>query len=286
MKLNIQSTHTPGLLLATNLVQLANSIAHARTLVTAAYSHAREIATAEANHAAADFCGDPYAHNCGRPHCRPSDSYTGPQPPLARRFFEVEAVAEATSPAAGVPEGYRIQVCKLGRFGAAYDPTGTHYAYTYTDQPDNVAAMKLGRAAAANATKSHGDEIDRGLHLLRMLQAEGFGVFDIDTNTPPASEQQHDGRMPSDSRNRMWELIDAALTSSVPDALKRGDICNVLAPLLASEQQRAVLMEELLTCVADWCDQQPKHDWYGRTAGDMVRAFMARHPTPPQENDR
>ncbi|MDI6524793.1 hypothetical protein QMA71_04560 [Pseudomonas otitidis] len=99
MKLNIQSMHTPGLLLATNLVQLANSIAHARSLVAAAYSHAREIATAEANHEAADFCGDPYAHNCGRPHCRPSDSYTGPQPPLVRRFFEVDAIAEAAPPA-------------------------------------------------------------------------------------------------------------------------------------------------------------------------------------------
>lgn len=107
MKLNIQSMHTPGLLLATNLVQLANSIAHARSLVAAAYSHAREIATAEANHEAADFCGDPYAHNCGRPHCRPSDSYTGPQPPLVRRFFEVDAIAEAAPPAAGVPEGWR-----------------------------------------------------------------------------------------------------------------------------------------------------------------------------------
>lgn len=100
MKLNIQSMHTPGLLLATNLIQLANSIGHARSLVTAAYSHAQEIATAEAKHEAADFCGEPYAHNCGRPHCRPSDSYTGPQPPLVRRFFEVDSIAEAlASPA-------------------------------------------------------------------------------------------------------------------------------------------------------------------------------------------
>lgn len=65
-----------------------------------------------------------------------------------------------------------------------------------------------------------------------------------DAPTPPASEQQHDGRMPSDSRNRMWELIDAALLGTVPDGLKRGDICNILAPLLASEQQRAVVMPE------------------------------------------
>ncbi|MCO7557486.1 hypothetical protein [Metapseudomonas otitidis] len=113
MKLNIQSMHTPGLLIATNLVQLASSIAHARSLVTAAYSHAREIATAEANHEAADFCGDPYAHNCGRPHCRPSDSYTGPQPPLERSFFEVDAVAEAALPAA-VPAELTNVRCMCG----------------------------------------------------------------------------------------------------------------------------------------------------------------------------
>ena len=204
MKLNIQSMHTPGLLLATNLVQLANSIAHARSLVTAAYSHAREIATAEANHEAADFCGDPYAHNCGRPHCRPSDSYTGPQPPLERRFFEVDAVAEAALPAAGVPDSaYARRIIEAGE--KLYSELRQWLA-TESD-PDSQAALQEWREICAP--------------------------------TPPASEQQ-----------------------------------------------RAVVMEELLTRVADWCDQQPKHDWYGRTAGDMVRAFMARQPTPAQENDR
>lgn len=204
MKLNIQSMHTPGLLLATNLVQLANSIAHARSLVAAAYSHAREIATAEANHEAADFCGDPYAHNCGRPHCRPSDSYTGPQPPLVRRFFEVGEVAEAAPPAAGVPDSaYARRIIEAGE--KLYNELRQWLA-TESD-PDSQAALQEWREICAP--------------------------------TPPASEQQ-----------------------------------------------RAVVMEELLTRVADWCDQQPKHDWYGRTAGDMVRAFMARQPTPAQENDR
>lgn len=217
MKLNIQSMHTPGLLLATNLVQLANSIAHARSLVAAAYSHAREIATAEANHEAADFCGDPYAHNCGRPHCRPSDSYTGPQPPLVRRFFEVDAIAEAA---------------------------------------------------------------------------------------PPASEQQHDGRMPSDSRNRMWELIDAALLGTVPDGLKRGDICNILAPLFASEQQRAEadLLNmidqhriELLpeydagyTAIAYCAQTEPIAEAVAMTARAALEelAKKLQSAAPPQENDR
>ncbi|MDH0334499.1 hypothetical protein [Metapseudomonas otitidis] len=218
MKLNIQSMHTPGLLLATNLVQLANSIAHARSLVTAAYSHAREIATAEANHEAADFCGDPYAHNCGRPHCRPSDSYTGPQPPLVRRFFEVDAIAEAAPPAAGVPDVVALlQGC---------EPRLTDKIHYCSDDADDYRTYKLDLYIPTPARDPEPFEVA----LARWLGA---------APTPPASEQQ-----------------------------------------------RAVVMEELLTRVADWCDQQPKHDWYGRTAGDMVRAFMARQPTPAQENDR
>lgn len=86
---------------------------------------------------------------------------------LRARVAELESIALS------------IQFCKLGRLGAAYDGPQTRYAYTYTDQPDNVGAMKLGRAAAINATRNHGDEIDRGLHLLLQLQAEGFGVFQI-----------------------------------------------------------------------------------------------------------
>ncbi|WP_395504771.1 hypothetical protein [Ectopseudomonas hydrolytica] len=34
----------------------------------------------------------------------------------------------------------------------------------------------------------------------------------------------------------------------------------------------------LLTRLAEWCDKQPKQPWYGRTAGDMVRTFMACQP--------
>ena len=44
------------------------------------------------------------------------------------------------------------------------------------------------------------------------------------------------------------------------------------------EQVREVVPEELLTRCADWCDKQPKQPWYGRTAGDMVRTFMACQP--------
>ena len=81
----------------------------------------------------------------------------------------------------GEVQRLRVQVCKLGRYGAAFDPASTHYAYTYADQPDNVGAMKLGRAAMT--FKPGGDEIDAGLSLLDRLSREGFGVFQIAAST-------------------------------------------------------------------------------------------------------
>lgn len=284
MKLNIQSVHTPGLLIAANLVQFVSSIADARSLVTAAYSHAREIATAEANHEAADFCGDPYAHNCGRPHCRPSDSYSGPQPPLVRRFFEVDAIAEAAPPAAGVPEGYVLAPIKptIEMVAAGYEAS--------LGQPDRSAHARV---------------------------IEQYDAMLAEAPTPPASEQQQ--TVPRHKFEGLVEevrLKDAEIARLAEQVMNlqayrdgesgggvwhwQGDgedhleslTCPIviraqdLRRLVASEQQRAVVMEELLTRVADWCDQQSKHDWYGRTAGDMVRAFMARQPTPAQENDR
>lgn len=194
MKLNIQSMHTPGLLLATNLVQLANSIAHARSLVAAAYSHAREIATAEANHEAADFCGDPYAHNCGRPHCRPSDSYTGPQPPLVRRFFEVDALAEAAPPAAGVPEGLR----ELLEMLVEPDARKVRYASDWRKDVHNRAAALLQALSAA---------------------------------TPPASEQQRAVVTPEGLREAMGKAASSWLYENDPQGLDWCDTCNVDALL-------------------------------------------------------
>ena len=75
----------------------------------------------------------------------------------------------------------RVHVCKLGRYGAAFDPASTHYAYTYTDQPDNLGAGKLGRAALG--INPGGDLIDAGLSLLDRLSREGFGVFQIAAGT-------------------------------------------------------------------------------------------------------
>lgn len=73
-----------------------------------------------------------------------------------------------------------IQVCKLGIHGKAYDLPETKRAYTYTEQPDNLGASRLGAAATATFAATAGDHIDRGLVLLRELQTNGFGVFELD----------------------------------------------------------------------------------------------------------
>ena len=98
-----------------------------------------------------------------------------------------DAIRTATQDAPSAINGDRaaahhhVQICKLGMMGRAYDTPGeSHRAYTYDAQPDNVGAWRLGDACRiANEEKACGDFIDRGLILLRELQAKGFGVFDI-----------------------------------------------------------------------------------------------------------
>lgn len=77
-----------------------------------------------------------------------------------------------------VPDGYApVPTFKLGIHGKAFDTPQTRRAYTYREQPDNIGASKLGRAVLRAA--SGGDNIDYGLSLLKHLQAEGFGVFEL-----------------------------------------------------------------------------------------------------------
>lgn len=71
---------------------------------------------------------------------------------------------------------------KLGIMGAAFDLPTLRRAYTYSDQPNNTTAWKLGRVACKE--RSGGDFIDYGLQLLQHLQDEGFGVFEIDESDP------------------------------------------------------------------------------------------------------
>lgn len=69
---------------------------------------------------------------------------------------------------------------KVGMKGCAWDPPGPCRAYTYEHQPSNLPAYSLGRAHAAAAAMSAGDNIDRGLGLLKALEEQGFGVFEIE----------------------------------------------------------------------------------------------------------
>jgi hypothetical protein len=48
---------------------------------------------------------------------------------------------------------------------------------TYRNQPDNVGAWQLGEACRRAAELPAGDYIDRGLGLLKELQAKGYGVI-------------------------------------------------------------------------------------------------------------
>lgn len=69
---------------------------------------------------------------------------------------------------------------RLGIEGKAYDLPGTRRAYTYRDQPDNVAAWRIGQALIAAKKDPAGDLIDSGMALLKRLQEMGFGVFETD----------------------------------------------------------------------------------------------------------
>jgi hypothetical protein len=82
------------------------------------------------------------------------------------------------------------EACFIGTKGSAFDLPTTKRAYTYAEQPGNVASSKLGRALEAARRCSAGDNIDAGLVLLKALQAEGFGVFQLgaEYTHPPSRE--------------------------------------------------------------------------------------------------
>lgn len=75
--------------------------------------------------------------------------------------------------------GVGIQVCKIGNYGKAYDLPQNTRAFTYSAQPDNFGASRLGRALVAANKAAYGDSIDQGLNLLKALSDVGFGVFEV-----------------------------------------------------------------------------------------------------------
>ena len=69
--------------------------------------------------------------------------------------------------------------CTLGGRGTAFDGPEVRRAYTYDHQPDNIVAYRLGDAWGRTASAKVGDHIDRGLALLKELQALGLGVYSL-----------------------------------------------------------------------------------------------------------
>ena len=92
----------------------------------------------------------------------------------------VQMVELADEIAASIPAIALQLDRKLGMYGSAYDPPGPCRAYTYEHQPSNLPAYSLGQAHSAAAAMSAGDNIDLGLGLLKALEDQGFGVFEIE----------------------------------------------------------------------------------------------------------
>jgi len=110
--------------------------------------------------------GDPEDMNIASP------SYWMPLPPSPSIPEEKGGTAESVV-------GIQLTLTRaLGMYGSAYDPPGPHRAYTYEHQPANGPAYRLGKAASIKP--QGGDHIDYGLYLLKALQENGFGVFEIE----------------------------------------------------------------------------------------------------------
>lgn len=79
------------------------------------------------------------------------------------------------------------------------------------------------------------------------------------------------------SKTKLSELVrpDCEAAPWVIEEIKRLETENAK---LRAELERRVVPDDLLARCADWCDGNPKQPWYGRTAGDMVRTFMACQP--------
>ena len=119
---------------------------------------------------------------------------TAPIYSRARSSLELPLfTAPPAQPAERVPEGWRV--LQIGAVGSAYDPPNTRRAFTYDFQPGNGGAWALGKASSSAAKASAGDYIDGGLNLLKALQEQGFGVFQIEPSaTPAAPAEEGDGK--------------------------------------------------------------------------------------------
>jgi hypothetical protein len=137
--------------------------------------------------------------------------------------------------------------CLIGIRGSAYDTPDVKRAYTYSDQPGNEKAYRLGIAMRkCTGAGGSGDEIDYGLRLLKHLSDEGFGVFDLgaEYTTPPTPRRFRTRRTVMSELTMEFARRDDCLDRMVPSDLRRliGERDD-----LAAENQR--LREALRTVV-------------------------------------
>lgn len=127
--------------------------------------------------------------------------------------------APVAAPVSADPMGMALEVRTLGNYGKAFDLPGNRRAYTYDHQPGNVEASRLGAACQQAVASSAGDYIDRGLSLLKELQALGFGVFEVDASrwhgAPVAAQAQH-------------LISEVCQESGLPAPLDRAEVLHVL----------------------------------------------------------
>jgi hypothetical protein len=151
------------------IVQLRQTIAKLRKIIQATHGPA-------VKHT---HCEKPYCPICegGLYVC----SHCGAAEIEAEERICTGAALEATSPAPKVTDAVVVFERKIGMYGQAFDPVGPHRAYTYVHQPNNLAAWRLGKASPSPFDRT--DLVDRGLSLLKALNENGFGVFEIDALT-------------------------------------------------------------------------------------------------------
>lgn len=112
------------------------------------------------------------------------------------------------------PAPAHAKTIKLGSYGQAFDAPADRRAYTYKHQPGNQAAWRIGEASSR--VEAGGDLIDRGLSLLKVLEAGGFGVFELDEAAAveaPAVAHPDDAAV---------DALAAAMKAKLADARAKG----------------------------------------------------------------
>jgi hypothetical protein len=128
-----------------------------------------------------------------------------PRTTTSEQEVALSAIERALSSPRQEGEAVAWSVIQIGNRGAAYDSSDTKRAFTYDHQPGNIDASRLGRATDVAAVASAGDSIDRGLALLKALQENGFGVFQVGPPVSTAASTQGLMKLAAEWRRKVRE---------------------------------------------------------------------------------